>query len=76
MSAKVAKGTSKVTDVNPLTATPPLEVPLKNAPLVRAIAQVRFPPILSIETTKYTSRSDFLARLEDLLVKLHSKSGF
>ena len=136
MSAKVAKGTSKVTDVNPLIATPPPEVPLKNAPLVRAIAQVRFPPILSIEqqmfvgafqeairaeyptlepvktqslilntdgasvtptlqttwcfwnadrtwrislacnsvsieTTKYVSRSDFLARLEDLLVKLH-----
>jgi uncharacterized protein (TIGR04255 family) len=137
MSAKVAKGTSKVSDVNPLIAIPPLEVPLKNAPLIRAIAQVRFPPILSIEqeafvgsfqeairaeypilepvktqslivnadgasvtptpqttwcfwniertwrislassavsieTTKYTSRTDFLARLEDLLVKLHS----
>ncbi len=137
MSAKVAKGTSKVTDVNPLIAIPPLEVPLTNAPLIRAIAQVRFPPILSIEqqafvgsfqeairaeypilepvktqslivnadgasltptlqttwcfwniertwrislassavsieTTKYTSRTDFLARLEDLLVKLHS----
>jgi uncharacterized protein (TIGR04255 family) len=126
-----------VIDVNPLIATPPPEVPLKNAPLVRAIAQIRFPPILSIEqqafvgafqeairteypilepvktqslivnadgasvtptfqttwcfwnmertwrislassavsieTTKYTSRTDFLARLEDLLVKLHS----
>ncbi|PSB59387.1 TIGR04255 family protein [Chamaesiphon polymorphus CCALA 037] len=124
-------------DANPLIATPPSEVPLTNAPLVRAIAQVRFPPILSIEqqafvgafqesiraeyptlepvktqslilntdgasvtptiqttwcfwntdrtwrislssssvsieTTKYTSRTDFLARLEDLLVKLHS----
>lgn len=137
MSAKVAEGKSKVTDVNPLIATPPLEVPLDNAPLVRVIAQIRFPPILSIEqqafvgsfqeairaeypilepvktqslifnpegaavtptfqttwcfwntdrtwrislasssvsieTTKYTSRSDFLARLKDLLVKLHS----
>ncbi len=137
MSAKVVKGTSKVTDVNPLIAKPPLEVPLDNAPLVRVIAQVRFPPILSIEqqafvgsfqeairaeyptlepvktqslvlntdgasvtptlqttwcfwnadrtwrislasnsvsieTTKYTSRTDFLARLKDLLVKLHS----
>jgi uncharacterized protein (TIGR04255 family) len=126
-----------VIDANPLIATPPPEVPLTDAPLVRAIAQVRFPPILSIEqqafvgsfqetiraeypilepvktqslivnadgasvtptpqttwcfwntertwrislassavsieTTKYTSRSDFLARLEDLLVKLHS----
>ena len=137
MSAQVPTGTFKVTNLNPLTATPPPEVPLKNAPLVRAIAQVRFPPILSIEqqefvgsfqeairqkypilqpvqtqgllfnsegalvaptpqtiwcfwsadrtwrislasstvaieTTKYTSRNDFLARLEDLLVKLHS----
>ena len=137
MSAQVPTGTFTVTNLNPLTATPPLEVPLKNAPLVRAIAQVRFPPILSIEqqafvgsfqeairaeypilepiktqslifnpegapvtptsqttwcfwnadrtwrislasnsvsieTTKYTSRNDFLARLEDLLVKLHS----
>ena len=127
-----------MTDVNPLIATPPPEVPLKDAPLVRAIAQIRFPPILSIEqqafvasfqeeirseypilepirtqslilntegvsvtptsqttwcfwnadrtwrislainsvsieTTKYTSRTDFLARLEDLLIKLQSK---
>jgi uncharacterized protein (TIGR04255 family) len=124
-----------VTNLNPLTAAPPIEVPLKNAPLVRAIAQVRFPPILSIEqqefvrsfqeairekypilqpvqvqspifnpegtliaqspqtiwcfwstdrtwrislasstasieTTKYTSRSEFLARLDSLLVTL------
>jgi uncharacterized protein (TIGR04255 family) len=135
MSAKFAKGTYTVNNVNPLIAIPPPEVPLKNAPLVRAIAQVRFPPILSIEkqefvgsfqeairekypileqiqtqnvtfhtegavvnpqttwcfwnadrtwrislassavsieTTKYTSRSDFLTRLESLLVTLHS----
>jgi uncharacterized protein (TIGR04255 family) len=137
MSAQVFTGTFKVTNLNPLTATPPIEVPLKNAPLVRAIAQVRFPPILSIEhqefvgsfqeairqkypilqpvqtqgllfnpegtlvaptpqtiwcfwsadrtwrislasstvsieTTKYTSRSDFLGRLESLLVILEN----
>jgi uncharacterized protein (TIGR04255 family) len=127
MSAQVPTGTFTVTNLNPLTATPPIEVPLKNAPLVRAIAQVRFPPILSIEqqefvgsfqeairqkypillfnpegamlaptpqtiwcfwsadrtwrislasstvaieTTKYTSRSDFLGRLESLLATL------
>ncbi|MEA5488516.1 MULTISPECIES: TIGR04255 family protein [Pseudanabaena] len=34
---------------NPFTAPPPEEVPLKDAPLIRVIAQVRFPPILSIE---------------------------
>lgn len=38
----------KVANTNPLIAKPPEEVPLKTAPLVRVIAQVRFPPILSI----------------------------
>jgi uncharacterized protein (TIGR04255 family) len=38
---------------NPLIDTPPPEVPLKNAPLVRVIAQVRFPPILSIEKQEF-----------------------
>lgn len=33
---------------NPLTAPPPTEVPLKDAPLIRVIAQVRFSAILSI----------------------------
>ena len=32
----------------PLIAAPPHEVPLPRAPLVRVIAQVRFPPILAI----------------------------
>jgi uncharacterized protein (TIGR04255 family) len=34
---------------NPLVGPVPQEVPLPNAPLVRVIGQVRFPPILSIE---------------------------
>jgi uncharacterized protein (TIGR04255 family) len=34
--------------VDPLVAPLPAEVPLKNAPLVRVIAQLRFPEILSI----------------------------
>ena len=34
---------------NPLTSDPPKEIPLKNAPLVRVLAQVRFPTILSIQ---------------------------
>jgi uncharacterized protein (TIGR04255 family) len=122
-----------VINTNPLTAPPPPEVPLKDTPLVRVIAQLRFPPILSIdsqdfvasfqeaireeypilqpiqaqslisntsailqttwcfwdtnrnwriylannavtiETTKYTSRSDFLARLKTLLTLIHGK---
>jgi uncharacterized protein (TIGR04255 family) len=129
----------KVINTNPLTAPPPPEVPLKDTPLVRVIAQLRFPPILSInskdfvasfqeaireeypilqpiqaqslilntdnahnasailqttwcfwdtnrnwrislannavaiETTKYTSRSEFLSRLKTLLTLIHSK---
>ena len=34
---------------DPLVAAPPAEVPLTNAPLVRVIAQVRFPEVLSLE---------------------------
>lgn len=36
------------TDINPLVGAPPREVPLPRAPLVQVIAQVRFPPILSV----------------------------
>jgi uncharacterized protein (TIGR04255 family) len=39
--------------INPLIDPPPPEVPFKNAPLVRVIAQVRFPPILSIEKQEF-----------------------
>jgi len=38
---------------NPLTAPLPAEVPLADAPLVRVIAQVRFPPILSLEKREF-----------------------
>jgi uncharacterized protein (TIGR04255 family) len=34
---------------DPLTAPPPDEVPLANAPLVRVIAQVRFPLVVAVE---------------------------
>lgn len=36
-------------DTNPLTGPPPREVPLPDAPLVRVIAQVRFPTILKVQ---------------------------
>jgi uncharacterized protein (TIGR04255 family) len=42
-----------VVNTNPLIAQPPQEVPLKDAPLVRVIAQVSFPPILSIEKKEF-----------------------
>jgi len=48
-----------VVNYNPLTAQPPEEVPLKDAPLIRVIAQVRFPPILSIE------KKDFVGSFQE-----------
>ena len=41
------------TQFNPLSAPLPAEVPLPNSPLVRVIAQVRFPPVLSIEKQEF-----------------------
>lgn len=41
--------------VDPLVAPPPSEVPLKDAPLVRVIAQLRFPEILSIGQTDFVA---------------------
>jgi len=38
-----------MSDWDPLTAPIPREIPLPNAPLIRVIAQVRFPTIASIE---------------------------
>jgi uncharacterized protein (TIGR04255 family) len=38
-----------VATVNPLTSPPPKEVPLDKAPLVRVVAQVRFPINLSVD---------------------------
>jgi uncharacterized protein (TIGR04255 family) len=50
-----------VVNYNPLTAQPPEEVPLKDAPLIRVIAQVRFPPILSIE------KKDFVGSFQEAI---------
>ncbi|MDW7712620.1 MAG: TIGR04255 family protein [Deferrisomatales bacterium] len=46
-------------NLNPLTSAPPKEIPLANAPLVRVIAQVRFPLIASIE------RESFIAPFQE-----------
>ena len=45
--------------VDPLVGPPPAEVPLKSAPLVRVIAQVRFPEILAVE------QRDFVAPFQE-----------
>lgn len=46
---------------SPLEGGPPLEVPLANAPLVRVIAQVRFPLIASIE------KRDFIGSFQEAI---------
>jgi uncharacterized protein (TIGR04255 family) len=40
---------------NPLEGPPPAEVPLQAAPLVRVIAQLRFPEILSVEQREFVA---------------------
>lgn len=40
---------------DPFTELPPREVPLTNAPLVRVIAQVRFPEILAVEQREFVA---------------------
>lgn len=50
-----------VTTVNPLLDRAPKEVPLPRAPLVRVIAQVRFPVLASVE------RQDFLVPIQEAL---------
>jgi uncharacterized protein (TIGR04255 family) len=40
-------------DVNPLVEVVPPEVPLVNAPLIRVVAQVKFPLIVSIEKKEF-----------------------
>lgn len=47
--------------LDPLTSDLPTEVPLPNAPLVRVIAQVRFPQVLSIE------KRDFVAPFQEAI---------
>lgn len=46
-------------ELDPLASPPPIEVPLPQAPLVRVIAQVRFPIIVSIE------KKDFIAEFQE-----------
>lgn len=41
--------------LDPLVAPPPAEIPLKDAPLVRVIAQLRFPEILSVEQREFVA---------------------
>lgn len=55
---------SEISD--PFVAALPAEVPLKDAPLVRVIAQIRFPEILSIE------QRDFVAPFQEAIRRTYS----
>jgi uncharacterized protein (TIGR04255 family) len=50
-----------ITDTDPFLGPIPAEVPLTSAPLVRVIAQLRFPPILSVE------QPDFVAPFQNAI---------
>ncbi|RME42515.1 MAG: TIGR04255 family protein [Deltaproteobacteria bacterium] len=50
-----------MTENNPLIESPPEEVPLPAAPLVRVIAQVRFAPILAVR------QADFVAPFQEAI---------
>lgn len=66
----------KVVNINnPLIDPPPQEVPLKNAPLVRVIAQMRFPPILSIEKKEFVSSFQEAIRGEYPILKPEQTQG-
>jgi len=38
---------------DPINDTPPVEIPLRDPPLIRVLAQISFPPILSVEDKKF-----------------------
>lgn len=48
-------------DESPLTGPPPTEVPLTDAPLVRVVAQVRFPLVASVE------KRDFIGPFQEAI---------
>jgi uncharacterized protein (TIGR04255 family) len=50
---------------DPLVQSPPSEVPLANAPLIRVIAQLRFPLVIAIE------QRDFIAPFQEAIRKAY-----
>jgi len=54
---------SGVPDFDPLIAAVPSEIPLRNAPLVRVIAQLRFPLVIAIQ------QRDFVAPFQEAIRK-------
>jgi uncharacterized protein (TIGR04255 family) len=61
---------------NPLEAPPPAEVPLKDAPLVRVIAQLRFPEILSVEQRDFVAPFQEATRSTYAVLRQEQTQGF
>ena len=65
-----------VADYNPLIDSPPKEVPLENAPLIRVIAQVRYPSILKIEDKSFVAPFQEAIRDTYPILQPEQTSGF
>lgn len=63
-------------DDNPLVVSPPKEIPLPNAPLVRVIAQVRFPLIVSIDKREFIASFQETLRATYPILRLEKTQGF
>lgn len=61
---------------NPLEAPTPQEVPLKDAPLVRVIAQLRFPEILSVEQREFVASFQEATRDKYPVLRQEQTQGF
>lgn len=61
---------------NPLVDPSPKEVPLKHAPLIRVIAQIRFPQILSIEKKDVVSSFQEAIRKNYPILQQEKTQGF
>lgn len=62
--------------VDPLVAPLPSEVPLKDAPLVRVIAQLRFPEILSVEQREFVAPFQEAIRSTYAVLRQEQTQGF
>jgi uncharacterized protein (TIGR04255 family) len=65
-----------VASSNPLIKAVPKEVPLTAAPLIRVIAQVNFPPILSIEKNEFVGSFQEAIRSDYPILRPEQIQGF
>lgn len=61
---------------SPLVASPPTEVPLKNAPLVRVLAQLRFPLIVAVDQRAFVAPFQEAVRAAYPVLRQEQTRGF